>query len=102
MYSPTLLLGITSLILASTAHAQAERGLLNLTPTAYGITRTSGHSATAGASGGSVLRESSWRCQRRCLRASRVRGGPVGRRLSIGIRAVPGGPRSRERDHIHA
>jgi hypothetical protein len=55
MYSTTLLLGITSLILASTAHAQvAERALLNRTPISYGTARTSA-SETAGTDGASVL-----------------------------------------------
>lgn len=42
MYRTTLLLGITSFMLASTAHAQmAERSLLNLIPTRHGSVGTS-------------------------------------------------------------
>jgi hypothetical protein len=57
MYSTALLLGITSLMVASTAAAQvADRALLNLAPSGHGIVSTSGHSATAGASGASAVR----------------------------------------------
>jgi hypothetical protein len=46
MYSTTLLLGITSLIIASTAHAQvADRALLNVTPSVYRAAETSAPSA---------------------------------------------------------
>jgi hypothetical protein len=53
MYSTALLLGITSLIIASTAHAQStDRALLNRTLIGYGTARTS---APNGAHGVSAL-----------------------------------------------